>query len=44
VVSFGHTAREGYLGFVTDIVERCLGRPPTAVAAFLAANLASGAA
>jgi NAD(P)H dehydrogenase (quinone) len=37
IVSFGRAAREGYLGLVTDVVERYLGRKPTTVAAVLAA-------
>jgi NAD(P)H dehydrogenase (quinone) len=37
LVSFGRAAREGYLGLVTDVVERYLGRTPTTVAAFLGA-------
>ncbi|HKC76090.1 MAG TPA: NAD(P)H-binding protein [Chloroflexota bacterium] len=44
LVSFGRAAREGYLGIVTDVVERYLGRTPTTVAAFLAATTAAVAA
>jgi NAD(P)H dehydrogenase (quinone) len=40
VVSFGRATREGYLGIVTDVVARYLGRTPTTVADFLAASTA----
>lgn len=40
-VSFGRATREGYLGIVTDVVARYLGRTPTTVADFLAANKAA---
>lgn len=43
-VSFGRAAREGYLGIVADTVARYLGRTPTTVADFLAANTAALAA
>lgn len=44
LVSFGRAAHDGYLGIVTDVVERYLGRTPTTVAAFLAATTAAVAA
>jgi NAD(P)H dehydrogenase (quinone) len=39
--TIGRSIREGYTDIVTDDVERILGRPPTSVADFLAANRAA---